>query len=340
MHVLRTNAPKISLGKQRAPKLHGDMLVLSSTRTRDCHWCPVKVLAKRDARKIKERRDQVNMRADAVHRLALRDSRAADEKRNTNIFVVAGRLAGPETVLTNMEPVVGREDHVGIVDGAALLQAINELVNHLVDALQRAQTLPVEVVLIVDDRLVLQGQVPDRADAGALGQSVRATPYPGVQSYVKRVEVCRPRDLDILKKVTVTRGRNGFRHPPAAGGGRVNVGMRRDGGDGQEERAITFQSIVQETEALLGDHVGGVLAGVALWRFMVSLVARVVVRVGVGVEEEVGAIESLHEGMVVRREAVGVHELAGVVGVVAGILHPDGEPVVVEALRDKLGISA
>jgi hypothetical protein len=44
--------------------------------------------------------------------------------------------------------------------------------------------------------------------------------------------------------------------------------------------------------------------------------------------------------MIVCREAVGVHELAGVVGVVAGILHPDGEPVIVEALRDKLGISA
>ena len=37
---------------------------------------------------------------------------------------------------------------------------------------------------------------------------------------------------------------------------------------------------------------------------------------------------------------MGVEELAGVVGVVAGVLEEDGEVVFVEALVDELGVSA
>lgn len=73
---------------------------------------------------------------------------------------------------------------------------------------------------------------------------------------------------------------------------------------------------------------------------MVPLVSGVIVGVGVGVEQEVGAVESLDEGVVIGGNAVRVEQLARVEGVVAGLLQPNGEPVVVEPLRNELGVSS
>lgn len=51
-------------------------------------------------------------------------------------------------------------------------------------------------------------------------------------------------------------------------------------------------------------------------------------------------IPALDVGVVVRLDAVLVHQLARVVRLVAGALQPDGQVVVVEALGDELGVAS
>lgn len=54
----------------------------------------------------------------------------------------------------------------------------------------------------------------------------------------------------------------------------------------------------------------------------------------------VGPGPSLGEGLVVCLDGMPVHELAGVVGVVAGGLQPDGKVFVVVALGDEFVVTA
>ena len=73
---------------------------------------------------------------------------------------------------------------------------------------------------------------------------------------------------------------------------------------------------------------------------MVSLVRRVPVGIGMGIEEEVGAIEAVHKGCVVGSDAVRVEQFPRVEGIVTGGLQPNGEEVFVEALGNEFGVSA
>ena len=140
----------------------------------------------------------------------------------------------------------------------------------------------------------------------------------------------------------MARRRNRFRHD--AGGSahrvRVNVRMRSNWRNSHEEGSVTFQGLIQEAQSLLGDHIGRVMTSVVFGGVAIALVGGVVVGVGVRVEKEVGAVEALGKRLIVGAEAVGVHELSGVIGVVAGILEPHGEPIVIESLRNELGIPA
>ena len=82
------------------------------------------------------------------------------------------------------------------------------------------------------------------------------------------------------------------------------------------------------------------LACVADGGVAVALEAGVEVAVGVGVQQEVGAVPPGRVGRVVVVDGVCVEQLARVVRVVAGLLKPQGQIGVVEALVDKLGVSA
>lgn len=73
---------------------------------------------------------------------------------------------------------------------------------------------------------------------------------------------------------------------------------------------------------------------------MVSLVRRVPVGIGMGVEEKIGAIEAVHKRCVVGSDAMRVEQFPRVEGIVTGGLQPNGEEVFVEALGDKFGVSA
>lgn len=54
----------------------------------------------------------------------------------------------------------------------------------------------------------------------------------------------------------------------------------------------------------------------------------------------VGTVPAGSKGLVVSVDAVSVHQLAGIVGVVARLLEPDGEIGVIEALIDEFGKAA
>lgn len=164
----------------------------------------------------------------------------------------------------------------------------------------------------------------------------------------RRVEVGRARDADVGEEVRVSRegdGRGELDVGDVGGGvgedGGVDVGVRGDGGDAEEEGGRRGGGGGgEEGEGFGGQEVDGVLAGVGDGGVAVALVGGVEVVVGVRVEEEVGGVPAGWEGGVVVGGGVGVEELAGVEGVVAGVLEPDGEVVGVEALGDEFGVAA
>jgi hypothetical protein len=183
------------------------------------------------------------------------------------------------------------------------------------------------VVVVIHDRLILLRQIPDPTHTtGLVG-----------------IEVLVPGDFDILEEMLVSLewdrgGHDGDFSSQCSPG--IHVGMRSDGGDGEEEGSFTLESIIEEAECLFCDHVGCVVALVTYGGILVALIGGVEVGVGVGVEEEVGTIETIDVRAMVIVDCVCIEEFAGVVGVITGLLQPDGEEVVVEAPVDKLGISA
>ena len=112
------------------------------------------------------------------------------------------------------------------------------------------------------------------------------------------------------------------------------------GRDGQHPgRVGVREGFVQEAARLFGNHVGRVFPGVADGFRAVAGHLRVVVTVGVGVQQKVGAVEPLGKRLVVVGHAMGVPQLARVVGVVSGLLHPDWQVVVVPPGFDYSGVT-
>jgi hypothetical protein len=99
-----------------------------------------------------------------------------------------------------------------------------------------------------------------------------------------------------------------------------DITMRRIWSDCEEERFLSFNSVVEEAVSLCRENVGGVLAHIADRGFMISLEARVQILISVGIEQEVGTGEALNEWLVIVVDIVGVEQFAGVVRVVASSL--------------------
>lgn len=53
---------------------------------------------------------------------------------------------------------------------------------------------------------------------------------------------------------------------------------------------------------------------------MVALIGCVEVGIRVGVQQKIGAIESIHMGLVIVLDGMGVEEFTSIVGVIAGVL--------------------
>lgn len=73
-------------------------------------------------------------------------------------------------MLTNVESIVGSVDDVCVIQLVACLQAFDQRFYQFIYTLQRPQTRPVEVVITVDDRLVLLGQIANPTDSARLVQ--------------------------------------------------------------------------------------------------------------------------------------------------------------------------
>ena len=73
---------------------------------------------------------------------------------------------------------------------------------------------------------------------------------------------------------------------------------------------------------------------------MVSLIGRVPVGIGIWIEQEIGTIEAVHKGRIVRPQTVRIEQFTRVEGVVTGGLQPNGEEVLVEPLCDEFGVSS
>lgn len=225
-----------------------------------------------------------------------------------------------------MIPIVRREDNIRIIQHTRLLQLLNKTPNHLIDSLQRAQPSPSKLIIILNKRLIQLRQVlhPPHSTTNGL------------------VEARIARDLVVIKQVRMARRKLRLPEPARVAAGVVRaVRVRRRRRDGQEPGLVGVrEGLVEEAARLVCDDVCRVLSAVADGLAAVAGHLRIVVAVGVGVEEEVGAIEALGVGAVVVGCAVRVPELANVVGVVAGFLEPDREVVVVPAGFDDAGVAA
>jgi hypothetical protein len=79
---------------------------------------------------------------------------------------------------------------------------------------------------------------------------------------------------------------------------------------------------------------------IALWGLLVALECSIQIFIGVWVEQEIRGRETCWVRIVPVLDCVGVEEFSGVVGAVPSILEPDWEPIGVESLGDKFGVSA
>lgn len=87
--------------------------------------------------------------------LSFGDPRTADEKGNVDIFFDAAALAGRETVLADVEAIVGRVDQVRVFqDLGASTQSLDDGIDEFVYGLKGLQTLAVPVVVVVDLGLI------------------------------------------------------------------------------------------------------------------------------------------------------------------------------------------
>lgn len=115
-----------------------------------------------------------------------------------------------------------------------------------------------------------------------------------------------------------------------------SFGVRCDWSCHDKPGAFLGKSIVQESENLVFDDIGGVVASVTDWLCSVAGHDGLVVMVRVRVQQKLGAVESVGVGLVVVGDSVAVPELSGVVGVVAGFLHPHGQVIVIPTLGNDL----
>lgn len=115
--------------------------------------------------------------------------------------------------------------------------------------------------------------------------------------------------------------------------------MRRNRGTSYEEgppSRMRLSNVVDGT----GRKVVGVVGSLAAdGRFLVLLPCGVPIAVGEWVEQEVGRSPSSSMRLIIVVGGVGIKELASVVRGVTGILKPNRQIVVIEALANELGIS-
>ena len=67
----------------------------------------------------------------------MRDTGTPYDQRHANVRVIRRLLAWLQTMLADVVPVVRREDEISVVECARAAQRVEEMPDHLVDALHR-----------------------------------------------------------------------------------------------------------------------------------------------------------------------------------------------------------
>lgn len=120
-------------------------------------------------RKVEDGGREIDVRRDCIFSLIAWYTRAADQERHADIFFKPAGFPWRQAVLANMVAIVGGVDDVRIVELAAGLKTRNQRVNKLVHALQSTQSLAVEMIVVVDCRLVLFREGLDPVHSTRLG---------------------------------------------------------------------------------------------------------------------------------------------------------------------------
>lgn len=243
----------------------------------------IKVPSRLDTKPLEERRRQIRMHRDqAVDRPILLHPGPPHNQRDVDVLLVPAALPRLQPMLPDVEPVVAAVDHVRILQDPMVRQPLDEPRDELVDGLQGAQALSVEVVVIRDVGRVLLREGVDPVRARRL----------------LRVEVPRPRHRLPLKQAPVPLRGDWLRKQDRAEvvAARVllplfarhhDVGVRCDWCRDEEERLRGCDGLVEEAVGFLCQHVGAVLALVAARGLAVALERAVEIIVGVWVQEEV-----------------------------------------------------
>lgn len=92
---------------------------------------------------------------------SFRNVRAANDQRDVNVLLVAARFPRLETVLPNMEAVIGGIDNVGVVQDVVVVKAGEETIYELVNGLKGTESLPVEVIVPIYVCTILLGKVEE-----------------------------------------------------------------------------------------------------------------------------------------------------------------------------------
>jgi len=275
----------------------------------------VEVLVQRNARKLKERGNQVGVRRRERGDLASGDARPARDEGDVDVLLAAAGLARWQTVVADVEAVVGCVEQVRVGEDLRVgLELGDDVVDQLVDGLQGLQAAAIEVVVVLDLVVVELGDVEEADGAGlrafrsvksavmvyiqsrtkmAFVRGERAVPprpcrhaHRHLATYLVGVKVATAGDLDAREEVLVAVGRNWGQELGAAGLAEDRLRVRADGRDAEEEWLLGVDGVAEELDGPVGDEVGGVLARVELELAVVENRRRVEVAVRVGVDED------------------------------------------------------
>lgn len=111
------------------------------------------------------------------------------------------------------------------------------------------------------------------------------------------------------------------------------------GGNAQEERLLRGDGIIQKTKCFLRGYIYRVAAFVAHWRVVISLVGGVEIGIRVGIEQEVGSVESSNVWGIVVVHGVCIEQLAHVVCLISSALQPDWKEIGIESSFHEFRIS-
>lgn len=227
-------------------------------------------------------------------------------------------------MLAHMVPVIRGIEDIRIVQSSRLVKLVDQTLHHFVNRLESPQPAPLKLVNVLDDRVIQLRQSFNPADC----------------SFYHLVETFIPGDFVILEHVRMSREILRLSEPVRVPGRIMrSIRMRRVRCYRHHPRAVMRQRLVQETESLLFNNLGGVFPVVVHWLVPVPYHPGMVIPIGIRVKQEVGTIEALRIRRVVILLRVGIPEFTNIVRVVPCVLHPDRQVVVIPARLDDLGVT-